>query len=104
MNIKFYVTLEKNANDTCTMLPEAYGGEAKKMLSVFEWHKQFKEGRMRVKLVQCSEAYGGETMKMSRVLEWHKQFREGHENVEDVKITNEDNTHHFLQYQVFCSI
>jgi hypothetical protein len=37
--------LGKNASDTCSLLPEAYGGEAVKYSSVFEWHKRFKEGR-----------------------------------------------------------
>jgi hypothetical protein len=31
------------------MLTEAYGAEAMKTLSVFEWHKRFKEGREDVK-------------------------------------------------------
>jgi len=30
------------------MLSEAYGGEAVKESSVFEWHKRFKEGRENV--------------------------------------------------------
>jgi hypothetical protein len=38
------VKLLKNANDTCAVLSEAHGGEAMKKASVFEWHKQFKEG------------------------------------------------------------
>jgi len=36
--------LGKNASDTCAMLSEAYGGEAMKKSSAFEWHKRFKEG------------------------------------------------------------
>jgi hypothetical protein len=31
------------------MLTEAYGADAMKMLSVFEWHKRFKEGQEDVK-------------------------------------------------------
>jgi hypothetical protein len=46
-----------------------------------------------------SETYGGKAMKKSSVFEWLERFKEGHKNVEDVKITNEDNAHHFLQYQ-----
>jgi hypothetical protein len=30
--------LGKNASDTCAMLSEAYGEEAMKKPSVFEWH------------------------------------------------------------------
>jgi len=37
------VKLGKNASNTCSMLSEAYGGEAMKMSSVFEWQKGFKE-------------------------------------------------------------
>jgi hypothetical protein len=37
------VELGKNASDTCALLSEAYGGEAMKKSSVFEWHKWFKE-------------------------------------------------------------
>jgi hypothetical protein len=46
ISIKFYVKLRKNASDTCAILSESYVGEAMKMPSVFEWYKQFKEGRM----------------------------------------------------------
>jgi len=48
INIKFCLKLRKNANDSCAMLSEAYGGEAMKNSSVFEWHKRFKEGRENV--------------------------------------------------------
>jgi hypothetical protein len=57
INIKFCVKLEKNANDTCAVLSEAYGGEAMKSQLLlngmngserksiaFEWHKWFREG------------------------------------------------------------
>jgi hypothetical protein len=37
------VKLGKNASDICAMLSDAYGGEAMKKYSVFEWHKLFKE-------------------------------------------------------------
>jgi hypothetical protein len=43
INIKSCVKLEKNPSDTYAMLYEAYGREAMKKASVFEWHKQFKE-------------------------------------------------------------
>jgi len=45
INIKFCVKLGNNASDTFTKLSEAFGGEYMKRSSVFEWHKQFKEGR-----------------------------------------------------------
>jgi hypothetical protein len=38
------VKLGVNASDTYVMLSEAYGGEAMKKSSVFEWFKRFKEG------------------------------------------------------------
>jgi hypothetical protein len=44
INIKFCVELERNASDNCAMLYEAYGGEAMKKSSVFEWYKWFKGG------------------------------------------------------------
>jgi hypothetical protein len=39
INIKFYVKSGKNASDTCIVLSKAYGGEAMKKSSVFEWYK-----------------------------------------------------------------
>jgi hypothetical protein len=36
-------------SETLQMLTEAYGANAMKKLSVFEWHKRFKEGREDVK-------------------------------------------------------
>jgi len=42
------VKLGKNASDTYAVLFKAYGGEAMKKWSVYEWHKQFKEGRENV--------------------------------------------------------
>jgi uncharacterized metal-binding protein len=44
-----------------------------------------------------SKAYGGQCMKTSRVFERYKRFNE---KVED----NEDNAHHFLRYQGYCSL
>jgi hypothetical protein len=41
-SIKFCVKFGRDTSDTCALLFEAYGGET--MQSVFEWHKQFKEG------------------------------------------------------------
>jgi hypothetical protein len=37
INIKFCVNLEKNGTDTCATLSKAYGREAMKKPSVFEW-------------------------------------------------------------------
>jgi hypothetical protein len=45
IKIKFCAKLGKNASDTCAMLFKAYGREAMKKSSVFEWHKRFKERR-----------------------------------------------------------
>jgi hypothetical protein len=41
-NITFCVKLGKNVNDICAVLSEAYGREAMKKSSVFEWYKRFK--------------------------------------------------------------
>jgi len=46
--MKFCMKLRKNASDTCAVLSEAYGGEAKKKSSVFDWHKWLKEGHKNV--------------------------------------------------------
>jgi hypothetical protein len=48
-NIKFCAKLGKSASETLQMLTEAYGADAMKKSSVFEWHKRFKEGREYVK-------------------------------------------------------
>jgi hypothetical protein len=45
INIKFCAKLGKSASETLQILAEAYGADAMKKLSVFEWHKRFKEGR-----------------------------------------------------------
>jgi hypothetical protein len=55
INIKFCVKLGKTASDTCAMLSEAYEGEAMKKSSIFEWHKQFKEGRENVEDVDITK-------------------------------------------------
>jgi len=47
-----------------------------------------------------SMAYGGEAMKRSSVSELHKWFKVSLH----VEITNEDNAHHFLCYQGYCSL
>jgi hypothetical protein len=44
INIKFCAKLGKSACETLQMLAEAYGANAVKKSSVFEWHKKFKEG------------------------------------------------------------
>jgi hypothetical protein len=49
INIKFCAKLGKRASETLQMLTEACGAEAMKRLSVFEWHKKFKEGQEDVK-------------------------------------------------------
>jgi hypothetical protein len=45
INIKFCAKLGKSASETVQMLTEAYGADAMKKASVFEWHKRFKECR-----------------------------------------------------------
>jgi hypothetical protein len=42
-----------------------------------------------------SEAYGGEAVKNLSVFVWNRGFK----GITHVKITNEDNPHHFFQYQ-----
>jgi hypothetical protein len=49
INIKFCAKLGKSENETLQMLTEVYGANAMKNLSVFEWHKRFKEGREDIK-------------------------------------------------------
>jgi len=45
INIKFCVKIGKCASETLALLMVAYGEYAMKKLSVFEWHRQLKEGR-----------------------------------------------------------
>jgi hypothetical protein len=40
INIKFCVKLGKSASESLQMLTEAYGADAMKTSSVFEWHKR----------------------------------------------------------------
>jgi hypothetical protein len=49
INIKFCAKLGKSASETLQMLTEAYGADAMKKWSVFEWHERFKEGQEDVK-------------------------------------------------------
>jgi hypothetical protein len=49
IDIKFCAKLGKSTSETVQILTEAYGADAMKELSVFEWHKRFKEGREDVK-------------------------------------------------------
>jgi hypothetical protein len=49
INIKFCGKLGKSTSETLQMLTEAYGADAMKNSSVFEWHKRFKQGREDVK-------------------------------------------------------
>jgi hypothetical protein len=44
INIKFCVKLGKSISETLQMLTEAYGADAMKKSSVFDWHKRLKEG------------------------------------------------------------
>ena len=44
INIKFCVKIGKSASETLALLTVAYGEYAMKKSSVFEWHRQFKEG------------------------------------------------------------
>jgi hypothetical protein len=45
VNVKFCVKLGKTPTETCEMLQTVYGEEALSHISVFEWFKQFKDGR-----------------------------------------------------------
>jgi len=45
INFKFCVKIVKSANEMLALLTVAYGEYALKKSSVFEWHRQFKEGR-----------------------------------------------------------
>jgi hypothetical protein len=45
INIKFYVKIGKSDSETFYLLTVAYGEYAVKKSDVFEWHRQFKEGR-----------------------------------------------------------
>lgn len=49
INIKLCAKLGKSASETLQLLKEAYGADAMKKTSVFEWHKRFKKGRDDVK-------------------------------------------------------
>jgi hypothetical protein len=42
---KFCAKLGKSASETLQMLTGAYGADAMKRSSAFEWHKRFKDGR-----------------------------------------------------------
>ena len=47
--IKFCFKLGKNATETYGMLQTAFGASCMNRVSVFEWHKKFKEGRESVR-------------------------------------------------------
>ena len=49
VNTKFLVKLKKSATETSQLLTEAYGEDCTSLARVFEWHKQFSEGRETVK-------------------------------------------------------
>jgi len=44
-SIKFCVQLNKTATETLQMIQEAYGEDALSRTQVFQWHKNFREGR-----------------------------------------------------------
>ena len=45
INIKYCVTIGKSASETLPLLTVDYGEYAMTKLSVFEWHRRFKEGQ-----------------------------------------------------------
>ena len=47
--IKFCFKLRKNTTETYGMLQNALGPSCTNRVSVFEWHKRFKEGRVSVR-------------------------------------------------------
>ena len=47
--IKFCFKLGKNATETYGMLQTVFGASCMNRVSVFEWHKRFKEGRESVR-------------------------------------------------------
>ena len=49
--IKFCFELGKNATETYGMLQIAFGASCMNRVSVFEWHKRFKEGRESVSFI-----------------------------------------------------
>jgi len=44
INIKFCVKIGKSTSEILALLTVTYGEYAMKKSSVFEWHRQFKEG------------------------------------------------------------
>jgi hypothetical protein len=49
INIRFCAELGKSSSETLQTLTEAYGADAMKKSSVFEWHYRFKKSREDVK-------------------------------------------------------
>jgi len=49
VNIKFLVKLKKSSTETFQLLTEAYSEDCMSRAHVFEWHRQFSEGRESVK-------------------------------------------------------
>ncbi|GBL69335.1 hypothetical protein AVEN_219743-1 [Araneus ventricosus] len=47
-NIKFCVLLDKSPSETLLMLKKAYGNDAMKETTVYEWHNRFREGRTNI--------------------------------------------------------
>lgn len=44
INIKYSVKIDKRESETLALLQQAYGEHSMTKSSVFEWHRQFKEG------------------------------------------------------------
>jgi hypothetical protein len=53
VNTMFLVKLKKSMMETFQLLTEAYGEECMSRVRIFEWHKQFSEGRESVKDDDC---------------------------------------------------
>ncbi|GBM33578.1 hypothetical protein AVEN_60915-1 [Araneus ventricosus] len=47
-NMKFCVLIEKSPSETLLMLKKAYGNDAMKETTVYEWQKRFREGRTNI--------------------------------------------------------
>lgn len=52
IGIKFCVKNGKSSYETVVLVKMAYGKYAMKKVSIFEWHRQFKEGRKMCMIIQ----------------------------------------------------